>query len=209
MISWSEILIQMNETSLSLLNRVCQKSDSEAWDRLVELYAPLLKRWAGRYDVQDSDADDLVQEVLVAVSKDVGDFDHNGRTGAFRSWLRTILVHRLRNFWRGRGRRPQATGTSQMHRQLDQLEDRNSQLSTLWNRQHDHHVAQQLLMATEAAFAPKTWQAFLKVTLEGEPAEKVAADLGMSLNAVFIAKSRVLSRLRQQADGLIDGSSGQ
>ncbi len=197
----------MNETSLSLLNRLRHSSDSEAWNRLVELYTPLLKRWAGRYDVKDSDADDLVQEVLIAVAKDVGNFDHNGQTGAFRSWLRTILVHRMRNFWRGRGRQPQATGNSEMQRQLDQLEDPTSQLSALWNRQHDHHVVERLLMETERAFDPKTWRAFLRVALDGERADKVATELGMSLNAVFIAKSRVLKRLRQQAHKLVDGSS--
>ncbi len=131
MISPDEMHLQMNETSLSLLNRLCRSSDADAWTRLVEMYAPLLKRWMGRYDVQDSDADDLVQEVLFTVSKDVSSFDHNGQTGAFRSWLRTILVHRLRNFWRGRERRPRATGNSEMQRQLDQLEDPTSQLSAL------------------------------------------------------------------------------
>ncbi len=196
----------MNKTSLSLLNNLRQSSDSEAWNRLVGLYVPLLKRWLARYDIQDSDADDLVQEVLLAVSKDVSDFDHSGRTGAFRSWLRTILVHRLRNFWRARGRRPQARGDSDMQRQLDQLEDPASQLSQLWNRQHDHHVARQLLMETEHHFAAKTWQAFRRVTIEGERADVVATGLGMSLNAVFVAKSRVLSRLRQQAEGLVDDS---
>ena len=160
----------MNETSLSLLNRLGQSSDSEAWNRLVGLYTPLLKRWLARYDIQDSDADDLVQEVLLAVSKDVRDFDHSGRSGAFRSWLRMILVHRLRNFWRARGRRPQAHGDSDMQRQLDQLEYPASQLSQLWNRQHDHCVVRQLLMETEQQFAPETWQAFCRVTLEGERA---------------------------------------
>ena len=197
----------MHETSLSLLNRLQRSSDSEGWDRLVELYAPLLKRWLGRYDIQDSDADDLVQEVLLAVFKDVGSFEHNGRSGAFRSWLRTIMVHRVRDFWRARGRRPEARGDSDIQRRLNDLEDPTSNLSALWNRQHDQHVAQRLLLLTESQFAPKTWQAFCRVTLEGDRADEVAADLGLSLNAVFIAKFRVLSQLRQQADGLVPASS--
>jgi RNA polymerase sigma factor (sigma-70 family) len=197
----------MNDTSLSLLHRLRQTSDSEAWNRLMDMYAPLLKRWLGRYGVQESDADDLMQEVLLAVSKDVSEFDHNGRTGAFRSWLKMILIHRLRNFWRMRGRRPQATGNSDVQQQIDQLEDPTSEMSALWNRQHDEFVVRRLLIDTERLFAPKTWQAFLRQTLEGQRADQVAADLGMSLNAVFIAKSRVLNRLRQQADGLVDSSS--
>ena len=96
----------MKSTSISLLNRLQQTDDSKNWNRLVELYAPLLRLWLRKYDVQASNADDLVQEVLMAVSKDLKSFDHSGRPGSFRSWLRTILAHRLRNFWRARRRRP-------------------------------------------------------------------------------------------------------
>lgn len=130
----------MNDTFLSLLHRLRQTSDSEAWNRLMDMYAPLLKRWLGRYGVQESDVDDLMQGVLLAVTKDVGEFDHNGRTGAFRSWLKMILIHRLRNFWRMRGRRPQAAGNSDVQQQIDQLEDPTSEMSAMWNRQHDEFV---------------------------------------------------------------------
>ena len=197
----------MDETSISLLNRLQQTDDPEMWDRLVGLYAPLLKSWLRKYDVQPSDADDLVQEVLMAVSKDVMTFDHNGRPGAFRTWLRSILVNRLRSFWRARGRRPQAHGDSDMERRLAQLEDPASEMSQLWNRQHDRHVARQLLALSEPQFAPNTWKAFCRVAIDGERPDVVAAELGISLNAVFIAKSRVLSKLRQEAEGLIESSS--
>lgn len=194
----------MQNTSLTLLQQLQQNEDSQSWNRLVAIYAPLLERWLGRYEMQASDSEDLVQEVLVAVAKDIPQFQHNGRTGAFRSWLRTMLVHRVRNFWRARGRRPQVRGDSNLERQLDELEDPASQLSAMWNREHDQHVARQLLTDAEQAFTAQTWNAFRRVTLGGESADQVAADLGMTLNAVFIAKSRVLRRLRQQAAGLVD-----
>lgn len=197
----------MNSTSISLLNRLQETDDSKNWNRLAELYTPLLRLWLHKYDVQTSDADDLVQEVLMAVSKDVKSFDHNGRPGAFRSWLRTILVHRLRNFWRARGRRPQARGDSDMGRRLDQLEDPASEMSEIWNRQHDTHVARQLLALTQPSFEPGTWTAFCRVALDGEQPNIVATELGISLNAVFIAKSRVLRRLREEAEGLVESSS--
>ena len=88
----------MNETSLSLLARVRQTDDSEAWNHLVELYAPLMRGWLRSYEVTGADADDLIQDVLTAVSQELPKFDHNQRTGAFRSWLRKILVHRLQNY---------------------------------------------------------------------------------------------------------------
>ena len=197
----------MNSTSISLLMRLQQTDDSRNWNRLVELYSPLLLLWLRKYDVQKSDADDLVQEVLMAVAKDLKSFDHNGRTGAFRSWLRTILVHRLRNFWRARGRRPQARRDSDIDRRLDQLEDPSSEMSQIWNQQHDRFVARQLLASAEPSFEPRTWTAFRRVALDGAKPDFVARELGISVNAVFIAKSRVLSRLRQEAEGLVDSSS--
>jgi len=198
----------MEDTSLSLLDHLRRSPQSEAWNRLVALYAPLLRAWLRRYDVQASDADDLLQEVLLAVSKDLGTFEHRGQSGAFRSWLRSILINRLRNFWRSRDRGPQARGDSDIHHRLEQLEDPASELSRIWNREHDQHVARQLLALAQPHFAANTWQAFRRVVLDGARADAVAAELDTSLNAVFIAKSRVLSRLRQEAAGLLESSSG-
>ena len=115
--------------------------DSNNWNRLVELYAPLLRVWLRKYDVQTSDADDLVQEVLMAVSKEPKSFDHSGRPGAFRSWLQTILTRRLRNFWRAQGRRPQARGDSDIERRLELLEDPASELSEILPNENEWYKA--------------------------------------------------------------------
>ena len=96
----------MENTSLTLLARLQQSDDTEAWQRLYGLYHPLILNWLKRYGVQHSDADDLSQEVLTTISKELVRFDHNGRIGAFRSWLKGILINRLRTFWRARDRRP-------------------------------------------------------------------------------------------------------
>lgn len=197
----------MDETSLSLLARLRSSPESESWDRLVELYAPLLRAWLRRYDVQASDADDLMQEVLMAVSKDLNSFDHHGEPGAFRGWLKAILVNRLRNFWRARDRRPQPRGDVDLNRRLEQLEDPVSEMSRLWNREHDQFILGQLLTHAEPHFEHKTWKAFSRVVLEAQPADQVSDELGISLNAVFIAKSRVLSCLRREAAGLVESSS--
>lgn len=197
----------MNETSLSLLSRLRSSPESENWNRLVELYEPLIRAWLRKYGVQASDADDLVQEVLLAVSKDLAKFEHEGRPGAFRAWLKAILVNRMRNFWRARDRRREAHGDSDVDSRLAQLEDPTSELSRLWDQEHDQHVLQQLLQLVERHFAPRTWAAFCRVALEGQPPRDVASELQISLNAVVTAKSRVLNRLRQEAEGLVDSSS--
>lgn len=193
----------MVETSVSLLERVRAGTDPCSWKRLVDLYTPLIRGWIRRYGVQDTDADDLVQEVLAVLPQALPAFEHRG-TGAFRSWLRTMTVNRLRNFWRARQARPAAIGGSAVDHVLDQLEDPHSALSRLWDHEHDQHVVRRCLELIEPEFSSSTWQAFRRVTLDGADVAAVAADLGLTANAVFIAKSRVLSRLRQEVHGLVD-----
>jgi len=196
----------MDVTSHSLLNRL-RSPDSNEWDRLVELYSPLLRVWLRKYEVQGSDADDLLQEVLLTVSNEIGKFDHAGHPGAFRGWLKAILVNRLRKFWRARDRQPQARADSDLDARLVQLDDPASEMSRIWDRDHDRFVLRQLLALTESQFEPGTWQAFSRVALDGQKPADVACELGISLNAVCLAKSRVLRRLRQESEGLIDSSS--
>lgn len=194
----------MSATSATLLARLRDRADTEAWRRLVDLYTPLLSGWLRRHALQASDADDLVQEVLAAVVRELPHFEHSGQVGAFRHWLRTILVNRLREFWRANRIRPAAAGGSDFAQMLDQLADPDSGLSQLWDQEHDQHIARRLLAMIEPQFAPTTWQAFRRVVLDGAKPDAVAAELGLSVNAVFIAKSRVLQRLRQEARDLLD-----
>ena len=192
------------ETSLSLLDRLCDPADAEAWNRLVEVYTPVLHAWLRRYDVlSPADVDDLVQDVLVTLSKELPQFRLGRERGAFRAWLRTILVHRLRYFWRARQHRPQAIGGSDFAEQLEQLSDGQSQTSRLWDSEHDRQVMQRLFTLVEPRFAPETWQAFRRQMVDGESADAVAQALQMPLHSVYAAKSRVLKTLRAMADGLI------
>jgi len=160
-----------------------------------------------KYDVGEHDADDLAQLVLMAVAKDIASFDHNGRRGAFRTWLKRILVNRLRDYWKSRAKSRVAPASTDVVARLGQLEDPASDLSRLWNHEHDTYVLKKLLAAAEPHFAPKTWRAFVRVVIDRVPAHQVAEEFEMTLNAVFIAKSRVVSRLRQEAKGLVESSS--
>jgi RNA polymerase sigma-70 factor (ECF subfamily) len=193
----------MPETSVSLLDRLRDRPDEASWRRLVDLYAPLIRGWLRRQGLQDSDADDLAQDVLAVLVRELPTFEHRG-AGAFRSWLRAITANRLRNFCRARQSRPDATGDSDIVRALEQLEDPHSELSRLWDQEHEQHVLRRALELIAPEFAPSTWQAFRRVMIDGAAVAAVAAELGVSLNAVFIAKSRVLSRLRREVRGLID-----
>jgi RNA polymerase sigma-70 factor (ECF subfamily) len=143
----------------------------------------------------------------MSVCKSLNSFEHSGRPGAFRAWLKSILVNRLRNFWRTRDRKPQSPGGSSIEERLLQLEDPASQLSQLWDQQHDLFVMNRLLELTQRYFSDESWEMFVRVAIRGESAETVARERGVSLNSVFIAKSRILRRLRTEAAGLVDSSS--
>ncbi len=194
----------MNETPLSLLKRICTHADEESWKRLVDLYAPLLQRWLRQAGVDGPDADDLSQEVFAALLRELPQFEHNGQRGAFRHWLRSILVHRLRDFLRKQRTRPQPTGGEQALEMLDRLADPASELSRLWDQQHDTFIVRRLLELIEPEFSVSTWQAFRCQVLDGLSAVEAANTLGLSLDAIYTAKSRVLRRLRREVEGLTD-----
>jgi RNA polymerase sigma-70 factor (ECF subfamily) len=191
-------------TSISLLERASASRESEAWDRLVAVYAPLMQRWLRSYGVQGADADDVIQDVLTVLLGELPTFQHNERAGAFRNWLRRILVNRLRGYWRRRNLEPTAAGTSSLVQRLDQLEDDNSDASQIWNADHDRHVLSQLIAEVRPRVLDKTWEAFRRQVLAGERADVVAAELDMPVNSVYVARSRVLSILRREAAGLVD-----
>lgn len=190
------------ETSLSLLDRLRASPDDADWSRLVELYTPLLRAWLTRSQVQAADVDDLIQEVLLVVHRELPAFQHNQRQGAFRCWLRQIVVNRLRNFWRARGRLIAAGIDSRLEEQLRQLEDDGSHLSQIWDREHNLAIARKLLELIESRFTATTRLVFCRLVLDG--ADTVASESGLSLNAVFTAKSRVLRELRRLGQGLLD-----
>jgi RNA polymerase sigma-70 factor (ECF subfamily) len=165
----------------------------------MDVYRPYLESWIKRDPDLRNDVEDLVQETLAAVVQDLPDF-HRERTGSFRCWLRTIVVHRIQNLRRHR-RRHGGTLTVTL---LGQLADPNSELSQHWDREHDAHVVNRLLDFISPNFTPQTWRAFRLVTLEGRKPADVAQELGLSVNAVLLAKSRILQRLREEGAGLLD-----
>ena len=194
----------MPPTSASLLERLSDRADSDAWSRMVDLYSPMIRSWLGRYDLAEPDIDDISQTVLSAVVANLPKFQHNGRVGAFRRWLRTITVNSLRDKFRWERKRSDSPGGSAFLASLNELEDPESGLSQIWDRFHDEHVARTLLAWAEHEFEPKTWRAFRRQVIEEARPATVAAELEISVNAVVIAKCRVLKRLRELGHVLID-----
>jgi RNA polymerase sigma-70 factor (ECF subfamily) len=159
--------------------------------------------WLRRQAVPANDLDDLIQEILIALVKYLPSFQHSGQLGTFRSWMRTIAVNRASDYWRAGRQRAQVTGgdsTSALH----QLADPNSDLNRHWDDEHDRHLLRCLLAMVEQEFEPTSLQAFRRLALDGASGSVVAEELGISVASAYQAKSRVLQRIRQEAEGLIE-----
>ena len=193
----------MDATRQSLLIRA-QAGDEGAWGDLSELYRPLIVGWLRRQAVPDGEVDDLVQEIFLAVVRGLPSFSHSGRRGAFRSWLRTIASNYSCDYWKSPARRAAAPGDDAAAAALGLLEDPDSPLNRYWDEEHDRYVLRCLLELAELEFEPTTVRAFRRVALEGAAASEAAGELGLSLAAVYAARSRVLRRLRELAEGLLD-----
>ena len=194
----------MSETSISLLESLRNDPNETAWERTVQLYVPLIRSWLKRYAVAEQDIEDLVQDVLAIVIRKMPEFRKQPQIGAFRRWLRNITINCLREFWRAQKYRPKLAAPGEFSDMLDQLANCDSAMSKLWDREHDDHVTRHLLEMIRPRFEARTWQAFQRVVLEGAPVDQTAEELGMTANAVFIAKSRVLQMLRKAGEGLIE-----
>jgi RNA polymerase sigma-70 factor (ECF subfamily) len=192
----------MGATSLSLLDRLRRAApDAPEWRRLHDVYAPLVRSWLCRVPGVRDEADDLAQEVLVVLVREMPGFERR-RDGAFRAWLRQITLNRVRAFQKARRRRGRAGGAG-VESLLAQLEDSTSDLARQWDEDHDRHVLNELLAVVRRDFRTRTWEAFRRCALDDRPVARVAAELGMTETAVLQAKFRVLKRLRAEAGELI------
>jgi RNA polymerase sigma-70 factor (ECF subfamily) len=193
----------MDETRQSLLIRA-QTGEADAWKDLLDLYRPLILSWLNRQGVPACDLEDLSQEVLLSVVKYLPSYEHSGNRGAFRSWLRTIVCSRTADYWRAIDAGTQAQGGSGTTAALQEIADPDSALNRQWDEQHDRYVLNCLLDLMEQEFEPITLKAFRRLALDGVSGAEAAQELGLSVAAVYMAKSRVLVRIRQEAAGLID-----
>jgi len=188
-----------DSTSHTLLERV-RLRDAAAWRRFVELYGPVVFTWARRASLQAHDAADVVQEVFQAVSLNVGRFRRDRPGDTFRGWLRTITMNKVRDLFRNRPN--YALGTAA----IDELPARVAAADEADSRSGRAvaELAHRALELLQAEFEPSTWQAFLRTAVDGRAVAETAEELGLSVAAVYKAKSRVLLRLRRELDGLLD-----
>ena len=191
-----------DSTSTSLLERV-KARDPEAWRRLVKIYGSLVFFWCRQSGLSVPDAADVLQEVFSAVAIHVADFRREGAGDTFRGWLWTITQNKIRDHARRRRHRPEAQGGTTAQQELEEIPDAASD-SYEPSPIGSCAIMHQALESIRGEFEDRTWQAFWRMAVDGRPAAEIGAELGMASRAVRQAKYRVLCRLRQELEGLLE-----
>lgn len=191
----------LTDTPKSLLDRLRVDSSTRDWEVFCNIYRPLIEQKLLYRCFPASDVEDVVQEILARVFVSIPKFQHNGRPGAFRNWLGKIVVQQVWKHRQARAHEPLAISLS-LNGEFDAVGA--AELEDVWEAEHDQHVLKMLLELTQPEFTRSTWRAFVAVAIDGWSASEAAESLGMTPNAVMIAKSRVLARLRVLGKELLD-----
>lgn len=190
--------VEPSSISSTLLDQIRARRP-EAWQRLVDLYGPVVYRWCRQLGVARADAADAVQEVFAAVANTAGRFRRDEPGQSFGAWLRTITRSKVcDHFRRRRGLFEAEGGTAAQQRMLDLPEQADESRSMSAALTPDSRFARRTLEVVRAEFEPRSWDAFWRIAVDGQTPADVARDMGLSLPAVYQAKSRVLRRLRRE-----------
>lgn len=184
-------------TRASLLLRIRDPQDRVAWGEFVQLYAPLIHAYGVHRGLQDADAADLVQEVLRRVSRSVPQFDYNRQRGSFRGWLLTVTRNELRKMAARKQRQASGSGDTQMHGLLAQQPDVRDPDAD-WDREYRWRLFHWAAERVKPEFREATWRAFWLTVVETHEIEAAARQLKLSVGAVYIARSRVTARIREE-----------
>lgn len=186
-----------SSASASTLIQKLKCRDEAAWQRLVDLYQPLLLAWCRHYGIDANHAADVVQEVFAQVAHSIGDFEpHPG--GSFRGWLWRITRNKLNDWHRREHDRVLAQGGTDAQKRMAAIPEELPEDSDIVLRQETDRLMHRGIELVRAEFEDRTWKAFWRSAVEGEPTADIARDMGISTNAVRQAKSRVLRRLRSE-----------
>lgn len=193
---------QPPSTSEGLLHRLGHSGDAEAWELFVRLYGPAIHRHAVSCGLDHADALDVTQEVLLQVSQQIALFEYDRSRGRFRDWLRRIAHRRCLDLLRARRRR--RTREAQAAVDWD-----SARLVADWDQAVLEELTRLAMAKVREQVEPKTWQAFEATWIRQRPPAEVSVELGMDVSQVYLAKSRVLARIRREVLLLADGDLPQ
>jgi RNA polymerase sigma factor (sigma-70 family) len=189
-------------TRPSLLVRLRDERDREAWERFVAVYGPLLYAYARKQGLQDADAADVMQDTLRVVAGAIKKLVYDPQRGSFRAWLLTVARNQLLRFRSRQDRAGRGTGDTAAHELLQEVADRDDGQDGWWDEEYERRRFAWAAEQVRGQVQPNTWQAFWQTAVEGKSGQETAAALGMTVAAVYLAKSRVMARLKDQIQEL-------
>lgn len=190
------------KTRATLLLRIRDTDNDAAWNEFVSIYGPLIRGFCLRRGLQESDAADVSQEVIRKVAGTVHSFEYEPERGSFRSWLFTVVRNQINLFIRKQKRQPSVWNDTAIIRRLEA--DSTFDLESEWDREYNEHVLNWAAGTVRREFKESTWRAFWRTAVEGVDAPRAAAELGLTVGAVYIARSRVLARMKAKIQTLTD-----
>lgn len=182
-------------TRATLLLRIRDHEDQESWKQFVDIYAPILMDYASRKGMQHQDASDVVQEVMQAVANSIEQFQYDPSQGRFRGWLHTLTRNQIINHQK-RNARHQAAGDTAVQQLLSNQPDSTSDDDNDWNGSFHQQLMQYAMEELQKEFPHDLWQAFYQTAVEGKKPREVAQSLRMTTGHVYVAKSRILTKIR-------------
>lgn len=185
----------MLNTPVSLLDKLTTPHAEEAWHRFVDLYTPLLYHWAQKMSIPADDIGDLIQEVYVHLLKELPEFQVN-RRGHFHGWLHVVFKNKALE-WLRKKQKQLANG------HLSDVYSYDTSSATV-ELEYRKYLTERILQILKDSFPETTWKACWESVVADRPAEQIAKELGISINMVYLAKSRVLRQLREELTGLLD-----
>jgi RNA polymerase sigma-70 factor, ECF subfamily len=187
----------VDPTSMSLLERVRQ-NDQGAWSRLAKLYDPLIRYWCWKRGLSTDQTEDITQETLITVSRGIGEFRKEKPGDSFRGWLRSIVNSKAADSWRARNRQEVGEGGTEALQRLAAVPGDTDESEAELEKEENGILMRRAVELLRTDFQESTWKAFWRTAVDGVPASDVAAELQISINAVHLAKARVLKRLREE-----------
>lgn len=184
-------------TRVSLLVRIRDGNDREAWNQFLQVYGPVVYSFARKRGLQDADAADLMQDVMRSVSTAAKNLQYDPRKGSFRGWLFTVSRNRIFNFLSKRKNQSQASGDSAEHDRINNV-PAAADGEADWDQEYRRQVFAWAADAVKSEFQANTWQAFWQTAVDGRSPAEVGKELKLTSGAVYVAKSRVLARLRDK-----------
>ena len=187
-------------TQPTLLLKIRDAEDEAAWERFVKIYTPLVFSYCRKRGLQEADASDVAQEVMRTVAQAISRFDYNQAKGTFRGWLLTVTRNKLLKHFTKIQNLPMGSGRSTIQAKLEATPD--AEETDHWNHDYQQRLFQWAASEVKSEFSDKTWSAFWRTAVENQPSQAVAESLEMSIGALYIAKSRVIARIRKQIEAV-------